>query len=199
MFIRQTVTLLALLHTVAMGNIQPTGKFHYQRRSHSAQSLNSIAESKYVNANSLNKDLPNHFSSSLFKRLNLNTTPFSLNGAFENLTIQFGADSTIWLLVDYKDSQPSKKNKIFRSADYGSTYQIVTTFDDCLEIDEVFVNPYKREHVIFSDRKNKVLFVSENNGKDWKDLNINFEADKFFFTAESSVILSFDQSKRQVY
>lgn len=206
MLVKSTVTFLVLLYTVSLNNAkvtqswEQTDKFQFQPREHDPHSLNLIANSKEISASSLNKKMPNEFTSSLFKSLSPRATSFKLNGTVDDLTVQFGADSSMWLVVGYKEGEAKKK--VFRSDDNGLTYKRYTVFEDYsnkVEIDSVFVNPKEKEFVIFSDLKNRVLFVSQKNGRGWRESMIGFTADDFFFTDDSSVIMSFDQSNRQLW
>lgn len=206
MLSKSTFTLLFMLYTVSLNSAKvtqsqkATDKFQFQPREHDSQSLNLIASSQPINAFSLNKKQPNEFSSSMFKSLSPRATAFNLNGTTDDLTVQFGADSSMWLVVASSD-ESTKKKKVFRSDDDGLTYVRYTVFEDYshkVEIDSVFVNPSQKEFVIFSDLKNRVLFVSEKNGRGWRESAISFTPDAFYFTDDSTVIMSFDESNKQV-
>lgn len=205
MLSKSTFTLLFLLYTVGLNSAKvtqsqkATDKFQFQSREHDSQSLNLIASSQPINAFSLNRKQPNEFSSSMFKSLSPRATAFNLNGTTDDLTVQFGADSSMWLVVAYADE--STKKKVFRSDDDGLTYVRYTVFEDYshkVEIDSVFVNPNQKEFVIFSDLKSRVLFISEKNGRGWRESAISFTPDAFYFTDDSTVVMSFDESNQQV-
>lgn len=203
--IKSIFTLLFLLHAVNLNcaeATQPsesTDKFQFQPKKHDLNSLDIIASSKEINALSLNKRLPNEFSSAIFKSLNPRATAFNLNGTVDDLTVQFGAGSSMWLVVSYAGTE---KKEVYRSDDDGLTYVRYTVFEDYSDkarIDSVFVNPGQKEFVIFSDLKNRVLFLSEKNGRGWRESVIYFTPDAFYFTDDSTVIMSFDKSNQQLW
>lgn len=150
-------------------------------------------------ASALNKLAPDHFDSGLlFGNLNLQSSEFIFNQSNDNLAVHFGLGSTIWLLAANK----SPSNQVYLSQNSGLTYKRYNQFHDYSlesEISQIFVNPIKKDFVIFSDENDKTLFISKNNGRTLKAVRIPFQPSKFHFGQRLNTILAVDQANQQLW
>ena len=115
--------------------------------------------------------------------------------SYDNLTIQFDRESptwtVTWILAKHKDTN----NTVMLSDNSGintSEYDKFADYSPSSQIDDIFVNPANSKFVIFSDKLNKVLFISGTRGTDLRASQVSFEPVRFYFTHKIKIFAALD-------
>lgn len=145
---------------------------------------------KIQNKTFLNSLTINKFESGLLHgKTEIKTTEFHFDRTYDDLIIQFGHKSVMWML-----SKANNQNQMFISHDSGisfSKYDVSANISTkTIHIDEFFINPANKEHVIFLDKTNKILSISNDNGKSLALVNIPFQPEMFYFINNQKIVLA---------
>lgn len=135
------------------------------------------------------------------KECRIETNDLFPGKSYDNLTIQFDRESptwtVTWILAKYNDTN----NTVMLSDNSGintSEYDKFADYSLSSQIDDIFVNPANSKFVIFSDKLNKVLFISGKSGTDLRASQVSFEPVRFYFTHEIKIFAALD-SQDQVF
>ncbi len=120
---------------------------------------------------------------------------------FDNLTIQFNEDSSkftsTWIL---EKNEKMKNTVLYSENNKGFDSEHYKEFKDNTQIDDIFVNPANSKIVIFSDRLNKVLFISITGGTELiKVSEVPFQPFKIYFTNLKKMFVVLDNLDQVIF
>ncbi|XP_065222382.1 sortilin-related receptor-like [Planococcus citri] len=97
----------------------------------------------------------------------------------------------ICLARNPKESIRNASSAVFYSYDYGETYENKTEFfkiNDKLyaQLDKYYIHPRFLSHTVFVDSNNKMIFITEDHGKTFRSVKLDFTPNDILFSPTST-------------
>jgi len=123
---------------------------------------------------------------------NITTSVFHLNDSHQQLMVHWAGEGSDVILCLARDSPRlvspsiSQPSSVYISYDYGNTFENKTENfrlegKGYASLEKFFIHPKYNSHCVFTDPQNKVIFVTENFGKDIRSVNLNFSPSEVSF------------------
>ncbi|RNA34146.1 sortilin-related receptor-like [Brachionus plicatilis] len=125
----------------------------------------------------------NNLNPSILKQnYQIKTQDFNFAKTFQSYEVKYTNSSFIWLIaIDHN------KKSIFYSNDNGISF---VHYDDIDSIDNIYINEFNNQIVLFSNIEKNQIYLSQNNGKSLLSKNLNFRPDFISFYRDEAILIT---------